>query len=285
MVGVALMYVPGFSIGSVLFDKFTLPAWITALLGVIVFIAVLFMKEPPPIIQDPNELSIMQSPQKMKDAASYIFSFFILLLVFWVYFAQLIPIYSIEFGQGTHDIYNSYTPVGIGFFAARLFIKPLLKRIDEFYLMLSGPIFMAASFLLFVQYSSSAPIWKYWVGTIMMCFGFSIASSLMPSFFSKVVGMTPHLGKFLSLWTDVGSVARFLGPFLSNFFFSIRPQHGMEHGKCCQLHPYMDFSCCRINGVNIVMPICSALMILLLTYSVLILRKVNQRIEQVYIKM
>lgn len=233
-------------------NAYTQPAWTTAVLAfVCCILCVCVVREP----SDPDKgqrtlLMLFRDPsskRELRDSFILISGSFFVVIGFWMWYAQLVPLGVSEFGLEENTVGKVYIGVGIGFGASALLVKRLLSILKTKLGIIVSILGLCAGVALFAQFhrsSHNSPSWMLITGSALACGFFASALTIFRAGYTNRVDENPYSITLISLLSMSSSLGRFLGPFVSSLITSFE-----GNSSCCNKQELV-FDCCKLHGIN-----------------------------------
>jgi len=256
LVGILFLqsWFPEFSVfGEFEFNPYTSPAWFTSVLSLLCFFVVLFfLKEPTEELKNVQReggffsfLRDVDVRQLLKQVLILNGSRLFVIVGFWVWYAQIVPIAATIFQFSRDKIGNVYIGVGIGFGASSFLITRFLKIFGTQITMLLGGIGVTAGVIFFFQWHQHEEHWILYTASAIACGSFAFFNTTFTTAYTQLTQKSPYSISMLGVLSMTGSLGRFLGPFVSSF-----PIEFSGDETCCDKQKLL-FDCCRLHGLDI----------------------------------
>eukprot|EP01121_Diplochlamys_sp_Union-15-3_P018248 TRINITY_DN660_c0_g1_i2.p1 TRINITY_DN660_c0_g1~~TRINITY_DN660_c0_g1_i2.p1 ORF type:complete len:461 (-),score=25.28 TRINITY_DN660_c0_g1_i2:17-1399(-) len=285
-IGAFLFYVPRFNIGGLELNAFTMPAWVMFIVNIVLFIPLIFLKEPHRHDSGDQKIGLFSAIWRLgyRGVMANLL-YFIAIFAFWSWFPLLIVYAVIDYHfQISNGGYYAlaYAPVGWGFGVGVLILRYLKKWISDYLLLCFSPILMIVGWFLFISFTPHQAHHKaeYFIGVILITLGFSTVAAVFPSYYSKLVekySLTHLMTTFMALMATVASLGRGLGPLWAPVALEI----SYTNKTCCDfsaIRPVAD--CCKLSNQNIVYIVSIVLSVLLTVGDFIFLRGSDRQKER-----
>lgn len=269
MIAIGLLYIPDSNSRGIVIDSNTIPAWITALCGGAVLFLLLGIPSPAPIERTTSNASFYQSLMSgsIDKISVILFDYLLIMIVFWGWYPNITTTAFAQFHYAESYGSNSYlflfSPIMIGITVGTKYVRKLLKSptVTHASIALRGHILMLIAVVLLFDMEDGSAEWRYWVGGIGMCIGFTCLTSLLPSVYTFLVeeqGGSNHMGKYIALSAFLVAIGRTLGVVWTSPVLTVNYDR-----NCCSYHTLsgQTDSCCKLHGINTLMGILLALIV------------------------
>jgi len=310
-IAIALMYINPWSMGALRMDENTMPAWITALVGIIAWLMCLHLQPKRPVeiqteregsgsasgsgraglsgsVTETSSRTSMWQDFKGKYGAALIIillDYMFLITVFWAWYPNISSLAFVQFhfqGYGSTSYLCLFAPVMIGIVVGTKILKGALKRdVPKMHIVYASCAFMVLGLVFSMHFSDESVAndlrggeWRYWVGAICLPAGFTMTAAMLPAAYSYIVGATrsSHVAQQMGLLSFIVAGSRAIGSTWT------QPILNIHKSQCCRFEDpdTADVTCCERGGINVLYAILLGLAgVLFLIHSTLLSKVLN----------